>query len=543
MPVKLAPDTPDPGLASEVCLYDHSRQVAEWAKEIARRVGLDEALVNAVSVAGWFHDAGKKWENFQEYLANSTWKLDGKHPEEQRLLAKPVVSHDVFKRKLERKSKVPRGWRHEAYSLAFIPAVTPEFVLVSHLVASHHGYSRPGFLPLEEGMEENLKRTGKYPHPLQELGVSRADDFQALNERFGPWGLAYLETVVRLADWTASANPEPATELGKKEKVSFKEQPIQQDKEESSPECSLKGLGSSPHSSWYVAVGLLAAAEEMGDSGARLRWGAAEPLAGVAPAFPVLFSRFTLEELVEHIHGSDQWERIKSLLKQSGCVELGIKGQKIGPASRLREVLSDADKTDLNLALGSITDARAADKGRVALAIPAFQNQSSYPQSALKVVESPEGISNAVAALEDPDVGYAKGTQDGGFDRSQDYSPSSTGRVGKDARLVRTALAGVAFFGMTALGAVPPRGIGCAYKTMVLPLPTVPSSLAQIRALTLTGLKREKGNWEALGAEWVLAGKKKFDENSKQEWWATDPVLRVDIKKDWKKEGSLSSQN
>ena len=118
---------------------------------------------------------------------------------------------------------LPPDFRHELLSLIFAeksPAIDSETRnLILHLVASHHGRCRP-FAPvapdeaatcvsyggLSVCKEERLERT---PWRL-ESGV--ADRFWRLTRKYGWWGLAYLEALLRLADWRASENEDAEVE-------------------------------------------------------------------------------------------------------------------------------------------------------------------------------------------------------------------------------------------------------------------------------------------------------------------------------------------
>jgi CRISPR-associated endonuclease/helicase Cas3 len=90
--------------------------------------------------------------------------------------------------------------------------------LLSHLIASHHGYARPlapvclddarpGFRLDEFGCKAVSHEERDSWSPAHRLDSGIAERFWSLNRQFGWWGLAWLESTLRLADWNASANP------------------------------------------------------------------------------------------------------------------------------------------------------------------------------------------------------------------------------------------------------------------------------------------------------------------------------------------------
>jgi CRISPR-associated endonuclease/helicase Cas3 len=81
---------------------------------------------------------------------------------------------------------LPRGWRHEMASVQH-----QRDSLTRHLVGTHHGLGRPLF-PFAPD-PERWRALSDWPA-----------QFRALQAQHGHWGLAYLETLVRLADWTVS---------------------------------------------------------------------------------------------------------------------------------------------------------------------------------------------------------------------------------------------------------------------------------------------------------------------------------------------------
>jgi CRISPR-associated endonuclease/helicase Cas3 len=75
--------------------------------------------------------------------------------------------------------------------------------LVLHLIAAHHGRARPHFAADESfdpdaTLDESQRITAEVPCR-----------FARLQRRFGRWGLAYLESLLRAADYAASAGIKP----------------------------------------------------------------------------------------------------------------------------------------------------------------------------------------------------------------------------------------------------------------------------------------------------------------------------------------------
>jgi CRISPR-associated endonuclease/helicase Cas3 len=99
------------------------------------------------------------------------------------------------------KSKAPvnlkliGGYRHELGSVLKTGAGPDDLLL--HLVASHHAGARPFFEERQFDREALTKSS--------EAALESARRYARLQNRFGPWGLAYLEAVFKCADGMASA--------------------------------------------------------------------------------------------------------------------------------------------------------------------------------------------------------------------------------------------------------------------------------------------------------------------------------------------------
>jgi CRISPR-associated endonuclease/helicase Cas3 len=174
----------------------HVSDVVGNAIEIVGRLPLSEELRNAIVLAARFHDHGKKRKQFQAALGNFEY---------------PGV--------LLAKSGKKGGWMEESYrhefgslldvldpcqeALAELETLTDEArEIVLHLIAVHHGHGRPHFRP-------ELAFDPEPPADADPDGVaaSVSQRFARLQRKYGRWGLAYLESLLRAADYAASAKP------------------------------------------------------------------------------------------------------------------------------------------------------------------------------------------------------------------------------------------------------------------------------------------------------------------------------------------------
>ena len=195
-------------------LDDHSHRVACFAKRFAETLGLEE-VADDLRLAAYLHDAGKADRRFQLMLSGGDpWNRPDGPP-----LAKSGRSWSPGAGK---RAGLPEGWRHEALSVRMAPS-HPRFAdahdpaLVLWLIGSHHGLGRPFFDFLDPAPDQEPRRclgvadwrlaTGK-PGPQSLAFEFRGADwpslFEDLKRRYGIWGLAHLEAILRLADHRAS---------------------------------------------------------------------------------------------------------------------------------------------------------------------------------------------------------------------------------------------------------------------------------------------------------------------------------------------------
>ncbi len=163
-------------------LADHAREVEAEARKIAHRLELPEAISEALGIAARLHDHGKSAERWQNAM--------NAPKDEQRPYAK--TSGGGNWRLLE-------GYRHEFGSLleaeqSELPQEIRDLIL--HLIAAHHGNARP--LISSAGCE-----TGP-PSVIEAKAGEAALRFARIQKRFGPWGLAWCEAILRAADQRVS---------------------------------------------------------------------------------------------------------------------------------------------------------------------------------------------------------------------------------------------------------------------------------------------------------------------------------------------------
>lgn len=201
----------------DVPLAQHLEAVANRARRYATQAGFDEPSINACGLAGLWHDVGKADPRFQAMLL-------ARPP----TAADPLVAKSAYpptSRAAARAAGLPAGLRHETISqLAWNahcrqrpPTEGVDAELIAHLIATHHGHHRPLPPVLSPGAAVDVDLSELEPlldcddltlsaelidHHLCDL--DDADRFARLLNRYGPWQLAHLETIVQLADFACS---------------------------------------------------------------------------------------------------------------------------------------------------------------------------------------------------------------------------------------------------------------------------------------------------------------------------------------------------
>jgi CRISPR-associated endonuclease/helicase Cas3 len=175
----------DRSAANPQLLDEHECWTEKHARRLAKALGLSEEYENLLALAARLHDEGKRAPR---------WQRAFNAPADGKIYAKTEgpINYPLLD-----------GYRHELGSLLRvenderIKNLSEEHRdLVLHLIAAHHGFARP--VIGTSGCEDMP------PSALEEKASEIALRFARLQARWGPWGLAWWEALLRAADQQAS---------------------------------------------------------------------------------------------------------------------------------------------------------------------------------------------------------------------------------------------------------------------------------------------------------------------------------------------------
>jgi CRISPR-associated endonuclease/helicase Cas3 len=183
----------DRSAARPQLLEEHQSWAEERARNLASRLRLPDAYAETLAIAARLHDEGKRARRWQ--------------------LAFNAPDNGVYA-----KTRGPinylllDGYRHELGSLpvaekdeGFLRLPDDLRDLALHLIIAHHGFGRP--VIRTSGCDDP-------PSALDERTRAISLRFTRLQARWGPWGLAWWEALLRAADQQASRDNDAADATG-----------------------------------------------------------------------------------------------------------------------------------------------------------------------------------------------------------------------------------------------------------------------------------------------------------------------------------------
>jgi CRISPR-associated endonuclease/helicase Cas3 len=196
----------------QITLAAHSEGVRDYVAQFATSLGLSAWLIDDLGLSGWLHDIGKVDPRCQVMLRRGD---EGAFLNAVEPLAKSGMDRrDRRTWEAARElSGYPRSARHECQSVALAlsndsllrRAHDPDLVL--HLIASHHGCCRPFAPAIEDSAPvmvelqlDEFRLRASSANGLERLDSGVAERFWILVRRYGWFGLAFLEAILRLAD-------------------------------------------------------------------------------------------------------------------------------------------------------------------------------------------------------------------------------------------------------------------------------------------------------------------------------------------------------
>ena len=201
-------DESESQIGTGVTLKAHLEGVGTRARDAAKRLNLPDAIADDLYLAGTLHDIGKVDSRFQEQLV-------GGDPVEMEMQEEPLAKSLLG----VRGAKIyPMGMRHEVASVAMLESNRAvlgganDRDLVLYLIGTHHGRGRP----LPPIIRDPRPQTLTYTHGMHRMesssdltagcvAASMAERFWHLTNKYGYYGLAWLEAIFRLADHQQSA--------------------------------------------------------------------------------------------------------------------------------------------------------------------------------------------------------------------------------------------------------------------------------------------------------------------------------------------------
>ncbi|BBY54094.1 type I-U CRISPR-associated helicase/endonuclease Cas3 [Mycobacterium koreense] len=433
-------------------LGEHGHQVGIWTAAAAAVLPLDDDVAAALAEAGHRHDDGKADPRFQRALGTTGDPA-------KVAMAKSRVRSSTERQRMREQAGLPRTWRHEVVSVSDIADD-----LTAHVVVSHHAHGRPVIIHTDSTAD----RCG------DARISSHAETFARLGDRYGQWGLALLETVMRWCDHRASKypwSPVQARAAGAPVTMSAPD-PLTTPERFTEPEVAhtvrLPGLLSSPLAGVLAAVGLLDVLEKSGTQ-AWLRWSGDDgcPEIGCDSDISAMIAELRRDPKTLHM--------IDETLKERGVGKgLEIAKGKVDDPDSVTAGL--ADTHPLRTLLPGVTK---LDKGQESMSTVGIHNNSTVFTGLIERDAGTDAFFSATTGFEDVS---ATDVKCGGIDTDRNSYP---------ATVTRPDLLAWAMDGSLAIGWAPDAaGLHYGRSFAVLPTPTRWTTVAGYRALVLAAADR-----------------------------------------------------
>ncbi|WP_409727310.1 type I-U CRISPR-associated helicase/endonuclease Cas3 [Pseudorhodoplanes sp.] len=185
------------GAARQQDLDEHLSWAEQEAEKIIARTGLEATapdVADAVVIAARWHDRGKNRPAWQKAIGhapprrgeNADWKPWAKSGQRDFDDSEcGAYRHEFGSLREASEDETIRGH--------------PERDLILHLIAAHHGWARPHFEPDQWDIADGVS-----DEKNEAIAAETMRRFARLQRRFGHWGLAWLESLIRAADYSAT---------------------------------------------------------------------------------------------------------------------------------------------------------------------------------------------------------------------------------------------------------------------------------------------------------------------------------------------------